>query len=155
MGQDLDRRLSAAVDDLPVEEEDDAGAAQAVAQRFSRAIIGLGKQGGFRQIPKLQQGSLPAAGGEGSYFLLEREHVPPQTLALDATGSNFLQDAVDDVREGSHECAIGIAVDQHQRKIVAELRQIPVGAEQGRAQVSNVGRIVAGPFTYQVKSGKR
>ena len=94
--------------------------------------MGLGKQIGPRQLPNLDKGSRASAERQAAEFFLDIEDVLPETFAIDAARRDFPQDTVDDLRKSAHEGRAGMAVGQHQGKIVAHTRQVPESAEKGR-----------------------
>ena len=121
------RHRAIAIDDLAVELQLFGEVGQ---HGFGRRIVRRGEpRRGF--VPRARR-ALPRAprGEQRAHFALEPQHVLAQPLAFEPVRRDLLQHLVDDRRERAQRAGAGTAVDQHQRKVVAQPREIAVAREE-------------------------
>ena len=139
MVEDAGGHRGIAIDDLAVELQFFGEVGQ---HRLGRRVLGRSepRRGGG---PELGQRTARARGEECSQFALEAQHVLPQPLAFEPAWRDLLQDFVDDRGQRAQRARPGTAVDQHQRKVVAQPREVAVAREEGGTQRQAVDRVDA------------
>ena len=154
MGHDLGRGIRVVVDDIAIDGERGGGGGQTgVERRAGLADAGLGAQIGLGLLPKAAQGFLAPVPRQGPDFRLKAQNMLAQALAVDAARGGLVEHLGDNIGKRTQaRLAVG-NLDQHQRIIVAQLGQIVVAAEQGRAQAArrHVKKALAGHLPGQVK----
>lgn len=120
---------------------------------LGHALVGIGSELRGCLGPEFGQGSARAFGKPRAELALEPENVLAEPFALDAARRQRLEDVVHQDRERGRKAVRRAAVDQHQRKVVAKPREIPVPGELRRAHRDRVERheALAGPPARHVE----
>ena len=145
------RQRGIAIGHCAVDLEAGAGPDQTVAQGFvvtdTEALRGAVPQGGERTRGALAQ--------QPPHLPFKTQHVMRHALGFIALG-DIPQQAIDEPGQGLHAVVVG-AVDQHDRKVIAQGREIAVTRQKRRAQRRQIDRIEAGarPPARQVKRNLR
>ena len=137
VAQHARRHRPVAVDDLAVELQllgdvrEHALGRRIAGRRKARRRLG----------PQLGEPSAGAARLQHADLALEPQHVLAQPLAVDAVRRDFLQHLVDHRGERTQRARSGTAVDEHQREVVAQARQVAIARKNRGPQAEAVDRV--------------
>ena len=146
MRQEFGGHPCIATDDFAVELQ----RGRSVAQHLVRVVVAH-DDALCRRHPQFRQQAAVTGRDTFPDFAFERECVLAQPLAGDAAWRDVQQHLVDNPGERSGRDGAAAPGDQHQGKVVAQQREIPVPGEECRAQSESVDRL----HTFGLQSASR
>ena len=145
------RNVAIAVDDLAV----DLQLGAHVGEDLLDAVVTVTVTGEARHglLPEVGEHAPRSVADERAQLALETKHLPAQSLALETAWCKLLQDAVDGRRQRAHERTVARSLDEDDRVVVPEPRQVTVAGEECRPERRSVDRVelVTRPASGQVE----